>query len=99
MGQVIQEWTKLNLWKTTIKKFDVYGLPKPKIMWSNENYENYMVLYRILYGDMLCLGRPYHIKFFKGCLPQILLDPFLNTLTHICQLLGKKPVIFNGHAF
>ena len=22
-------------------------------------------------------------KFFKGCLPQILLDPFLNTLTHV----------------
>ena len=25
-----------------------------------------------------------HLKFFKGCLPQILLDPFLNTLTHTC---------------
>ena len=25
-------------------------------------------------------GYPY--KFFKGCLPQILLDPFLNTLPH-----------------
>ena len=24
-----------------------------------------------------CLGRPYHFKFFKGCLPQILLGPFL----------------------
>ena len=23
------------------------------------------------------------IKFFKGCLPQILLGPFLNTLSHI----------------
>ena len=31
----------------------------------------------------LCLGRPYHFKFFKGCLPQILLGPFLNTLTHL----------------
>ena len=29
------------------------------------------------------LGRPYHFKFFKGCLPQILLGPFLNTLTQI----------------
>ena len=27
--------------------------------------------------------RPYHCKCFKGCLPQILLDPFLNTLTHL----------------
>ena len=28
---------------------------------------------------MVCLSRPYHFKFFKGCLPQILLSPFLNT--------------------
>ena len=26
-------------------------------------------------------GRPYHCKFFKGCLPQILLRHFLNTLS------------------
>ena len=32
---------------------------------------------------MICLGRPYHFKFFKGCLPQILLGPFLNTLTDL----------------
>ena len=25
----------------------------------------------------ICLGRPYKFKFFKGCLPQILLGPFL----------------------
>ena len=30
--------------------------------------------------DVICLGRLYHFKFFKGCLPQILLGPFLNTL-------------------
>ena len=30
----------------------------------------------------LCLGRLYHFKFFKGCLSQSLLGPFLNTLTH-----------------
>ena len=28
-----------------------------------------------------CLSRPYPFKFFKGCLPQILLGPFLNTLS------------------
>ena len=27
--------------------------------------------------------KPYHFKFIKGCLPQILLGPFLNTLSHI----------------
>ena len=24
----------------------------------------------------ICLSRPYHLKFLKSCLPQILLDPF-----------------------
>ena len=33
---------------------------------------------------MVYLGRPYHFKIFKGYLPQILLGPFLNTLTQIC---------------
>ena len=32
--------------------------------------------------DMVCLSRSYHFKFSKGCLPQILLGPFLNTLSH-----------------
>ena len=29
---------------------------------------------------MVCLGRPYPFKFFKGCRPQILLVPLMNTL-------------------
>ena len=36
---------------------------------------------------MFCLGRPYHFKFFNGCLPQISLGPFLNTLPNI--VLGE----------
>ena len=32
---------------------------------------------------MVYLSRPYHFKFFKGCLPQILPGPFLNTLTQM----------------
>ena len=32
---------------------------------------------------MVCLGRPYHFKFFKGCFPQILIGPFLNNLSHM----------------
>ena len=34
-----------------------------------------------IWRDIVCLSRPYHFKFFKGCLPQILLGPFLNTLS------------------
>ena len=32
---------------------------------------------------MVCLSRPYHFKYFKGYLPQLIFGPFLNTLTHI----------------
>ena len=33
---------------------------------------------------MICFpSDPYPFKFFKGCLPQILLGPFLDTLPHI----------------
>ena len=31
-------------------------------------------------------GRPHSFKFFKGCLPQILPGPFLNTLSHIWSI-------------
>ena len=38
--------------------------------------------------NKICGRQPYnkfevHFKFFKGCLPQFLLGPFLNTLTHL----------------
>ena len=36
-----------------------------------------------IWSDVVCLGRPYPFSFFKGCLPQILLGPLLNTFTHI----------------
>ena len=32
---------------------------------------------------MTYLGRSYGFKFFKGCAPQILFGPFLNTLSHM----------------
>ena len=40
--------------------------------------------------DMVCLSRPYPRKFFKGCLPQILLDPFLNTMAQILSMIPWK---------
>ena len=36
---------------------------------------------------MVCLSRPHSFKFFKDCLPQILLGPLLNTLSHLHSLL------------
>ena len=32
---------------------------------------------------MVCSGRPYPFKFFKGCLPQILLGSLLNSLSRL----------------
>ena len=42
---------------------------------------------------MVCLGRPYHLKFFKGCLSQILLIPFLNTLTQMFDWILNTPLL------
>ena len=43
---------------------------------------------------LINLADHYHFKFFKGCLPQILLGPFLNTLTYINHLY-KANCIFS----
>ena len=39
-----------------------------------------------IWSDMVYLSRPHHFKFFKGCLLQISLGPFLNILSHIISL-------------
>ena len=39
--------------------------------------------FKKLEGIWFALGRPYPFKFLKGCIPQILLGPFLNTLSHM----------------
>ena len=43
-----------------------------------------------IWSDMVCLNRTYHFKFFKGCLPQILLGIFLNTFSHLFLRCQKK---------
>ena len=42
---------------------------------------------------MVWLGRPYHFKIFKGCPPQNLLGPFLNTLPHIHDIYTPDQTI------
>ena len=39
---------------------------------------------------MACLSRTYHFKSFKGCLPHILLGPFLKTLTQMLVVCKEK---------
>ena len=34
--------------------------------------------------------RPYHLNYFKGCLPQILVTPCLNTLTQMTVPFFKE---------
>ena len=51
----------------------IYGrLPLKNLKW-------YSLPRETISSAMVYLERPCHIKFFKGCLPQILLGPFLNT--------------------
>ena len=38
---------------------------------------------------LICLSRSCHFKFFKGCLSQISLGPFLNTLSHLIRFLTQ----------
>ena len=46
---------------------------------------------------MVSLGRLNPFKFCKGCLPQILLGPFLNTLSHINVIWTyEKPTSCKG---
>ena len=47
--------------------------------------------------DNLCLNRPYPFKFCKGCLPQILLGSFLNTLSHINHPLSSTNINMENH--
>ena len=35
------------------------------------------------FQGMVCLSRPYPLKYLKDCLPQNLLSPLLNTLSHL----------------
>ena len=45
-------------------------------------------------GVWSALGRPYPFKFFKDCLLQILLGPFLNTLSHLYLVLEMLEIAF-----
>ena len=41
--------------------------------------------FKKFWRDMICLSIPFHFILFKGCLPQILLGPFFNTLPYILR--------------
>ena len=47
--------------------------------------------------EVIWSGWPYYFKCFKGCLPQILFGPFLNTLHQIILALNFFTVIVSSH--
>ena len=46
---------------------------------------------------MVCLSRPCFFKFLKGCLSQILLGPFLNTLPDLRDANAGETKISASH--
>ena len=66
-----------------IKKYIIINI------WSQylpPRFCRFVLFSSVTYDWKICLSRTYLFRFFKGCLPQILLGPFLNTLSYI-QLL------------
>ena len=61
------------VWKMRTKKSLLQAFPHP----SYSFLTNHIIIYWSSYSRMD------QVKLFKGCLPQISLGPFLNTLTHI----------------
>ena len=45
---------------------------------------------KIMWSDMVCLSIPYHFRFFKGCLAQILLGLFLEKMEKIPMKNGRR---------
>ena len=55
------------------------------VVWGNKKEQpKFPYTVNTMTYHFTCLSRLYHFKFFKGCLPQILFGPFLNTLSHLC---------------
>ena len=57
-----------------------------KTFWRNILQECFDKLWRY---ERNVFRQTVSLKFFKGCLPQILLGPFLKTLTHMTLCFGK----------
>ena len=82
--------TGSKLWKQILQK--CYGKFHHRCLTVPQNGTKYSRMEQVkfvednlqkIWSDMICLSRPCHFKFFKGCLPQISLGPFLNTLSQI----------------
>ena len=87
----------VRMWKNTDKKNSEYGHFSRSEHVRQDSctgfiYQQYVFSYfpvswhwslSILLKNSMGIPWPYHINFFKDCLPQILLGPFLNTLSQL----------------
>ena len=87
--------TGSKLWKQILQK--CYGKFHHRCLTVPQNGTKYSRMEQVkfveanlqkIWSDMICLSRPCHFRFFKGCLPQISLGPFLNTLSQIHKYSG-----------
>ena len=65
-------------------------------MWKTA-FKKFEVIWSALEDHIICLRRPYHFKFFKGYLPQILLGPFLSTLSDMIVHGNSDPCLTIKH--
>ena len=73
------EWS---FWVRFTTRLEVVWVKFNRIRVFNSKYKKkFGRLDPVVNTVVMCLSRPYYFKFFKGCLPQVLLGPFLNTLT------------------
>ena len=90
-------------WKTKkdLTSFLVTIFLRTKTKWRLERISNWDKVFKNrpskIYGGQLlkylkeyALGRPYHFRFLKGGLPQILLGPFLNILSELSTRQTNK---------
>ena len=79
--------------KTKMKPVEVLNIFSSNIgkNLKTHQYSNFDPIVQSI--EYLTLSRPDPFKFFKGCLPQILLGPILNTLSH----LSKQTVILKSY--
>ena len=88
----------VSIWNATLGWNGLrWMLPSVGSRYSRMDQVKYMEdsLWKI-WSDMVCLSRPYHFKFFKACLLQVLLCPFLSTLTQLIYFYMMGTLSFKG---
>ena len=91
-GKVGQKWLKTERWKSLFVNIcDSVFKNRPSKICGRQSLEN--LRWYSLLRQTIC-----HLTFFKGCLSQILLCLFLNTLTHFWELECIKPFVYRYSA-